>query len=188
MKTNHRFLVFLLALVTTASAFGQTATFSTVANEKDTVTFTTAANYSFGSLTGTTIAGVVCSAATRNCFAPTGAAKAGASLVAANGTADATDPSNGVAKILQVLQTSVVQTGTVRSNATGAVTNWSVPALTVTVAAIPALTLTITGATITTPITLKLGGPLGWCSFVNANDSGNYGITLSGCLTPPPAR
>ena len=192
MKTNPRFLMFLLALAA-APAFAQT-TLTQVANENDSITSAAAITYDFGALSGTTTSSpaIVCSATTRNCLAPSVATTGAVSnLSVVNGTVARTDPAVGVPKMLYIVSTSVVQTGSTKSSSTGVVTAWSVPALAVAAppaATIPTLTLTITGATITTPITLKLGGTLGWCTFVSANDSGNYGIALSGCLTPPPAK
>jgi hypothetical protein len=192
MKTNSRFLVFLLALAATP-AFAQT-TLVQVASENDSVTSGAAITYDFGALSGTTTSSpaIVCSATTHNCLAPSvTTTMAVSNMPVINGIVSKTDPAVGVAKALYVAATSVVQTGSTKSGSTGVVTAWSVPALAAvvpTAAAVPALVLTITGATITTPITLKLGGTLGWCTFVSANDSGNYGISLSGCLTPPPSK
>jgi hypothetical protein len=191
MKTNHRFLVFLLALAA-APAFAQT-TLVQVAKENDSITSAAGITYQFGALTGTTTSSpaVVCSATTRNCLAPAVTTPAVSNLPVINGTVSKIDPAVGLPKMLYIVETTVAQVGSTRSGSTGVVAAWNVPPLAVVTppaATIPALVLTITGPTITTPITLKLGGPLGWCTFVSANDSGNYGISLSGCLTPPPAK
>jgi hypothetical protein len=98
-------------------------------------------------------------------------------------------------KGVDVEETSVAYTVTLtdKSVTPAKVTALVVPALAgsappVVPATIPSLVLTISGPTILTPITLKLGGTLGWCTFISANDSGNYGIALSGCLMPPPSK
>jgi hypothetical protein len=192
MKKTHRLLIFLLGLTVTP-VFAQTTLFK-VANENDSVTSATAITYDFGALSGTTTSSpsLICSATTRNCMAPAVTTTiAVTNLSVTNGAVAKTDPAVGLPKSLYVVATNVVQIGTVKSSATGAVTSWSVPALTVAAppaTTIPSLTLTITGPTITTPITLKLGGTLGWCTFISSNDSTNYGIAVTGCLQPPPAK
>jgi hypothetical protein len=193
MKMNLKPLIFPLVLAL-SPLFAQTGTgqtpaaqtFVTIANEGDTVTFTTAGLYSFGALSGTTTVApkIVCSATTRDCF-KNGTVVAGGTIIF---NSNFQDPAPGVTKILQVVQVATAQSGTVKSAATGIVAPWSVPALSVPAPTIPALTLTLTGPTIATPIILKLGGTLGWCTFISANDSGNYGIALSGCLMPPPSK
>lgn len=169
-------LIFILAL-SLNSAICLSQTWFKVANENDTLVTTTAVTYRFGIATGTTNAGKVCP-----CWGPTVTTSGPITIPVVNGIADKTDangdPAPGLAKELDIAETSLMQTVTVNGKAV------QVPALPPPVIPLPQFTVTITAPTMNAPYVSSppvLNGCITW----GAQDKNGYQINGMACVNPP---
>lgn len=154
-----------------------------VANENDTVTTATTLTYSFGAASGTTNAGVVCSATTRNCFAPSKQLLAGSSLPVISGVASVSDPAPGLLKELDVQEVATSFTVTDKNSTASSII--TIPALTPppapVVAIIPASVCLITPSGVAQPvlsITVSSTSLVGGKSIINTTGKA-YGTYAS---------